>query len=75
MKILLLLLSFVFAFEFGVDAQIKTTAKTPAVRSNTEPLKVGGKAPDFTLSDLNGKQVTLSKAEMPVVLVFYRGYW
>ena len=48
--------------------------------------QVGQKAPDFTLSDTNGKQVSLSellasrdeKAQTPprgVLLVFYRGYW
>lgn len=51
--------------------------------------QVGQKAPDFTLSDTNGKSVSLSqllalpiKAETPkagapraVLLIFYRGYW
>ena len=34
-------------------------------------------APDFTLSDHQGRQFTLSKvlAERPVLLVFYRGFW
>jgi cytochrome oxidase Cu insertion factor (SCO1/SenC/PrrC family) len=41
------------------------------------PIGVGDLAPDFTLEDQNGKQVTLSAArgKSPVVLVFYRGYW
>ena len=43
--------------------------------SNTEPVKVGAIAPDFTLAS-NGKEgVTLSKVNKPTVLVFYRGYW
>ena len=48
--------------------------------------QVGQKAPDFTLSDTNGKQVSLSqllaardeKAQTTpkgVLLIFYRGYW
>ena len=48
--------------------------------------QVGQKAPDFTLSDASGKQVSLSEllaqpiAGQPnppkgVLLVFYRGYW
>ena len=41
----------------------------------TEPLKAGTLAPDFTLSDTNGKSVTLSKIKQPTILVFYRGYW
>ena len=37
------------------------------------PLKVGDKAPDFTLPDTEGRQVTLSKLlqEGPVILAFY----
>ena len=49
--------------------------------------KVGQKAPDFTLTNTSGQQVTLSqllstpietasgKAPKAVLLVFYRGYW
>ncbi len=46
--------------------------------------KVGQKAPEFTLADTGGKQVSLaellstpieSKAPKGVLLVFYRGYW
>jgi len=40
-------------------------------------LKVGSKAPDFTLPDASGSTVTLSKElkEGPVILMFYRGAW
>lgn len=46
--------------------------------------KVGQKAPDFTLQDTTGKQVSLNEllsapvngsAPKSVLLVFYRGYW
>jgi peptidoglycan/LPS O-acetylase OafA/YrhL len=46
--------------------------------------QVGQKAPDFSLTDTNGKPVSLSdllstpingKAPKGVLLVFYRGYW
>ena len=46
--------------------------------------QVGQKAPDFTLTDSNGKVVSLSellsspvnaKSPKGVLLVFYRGYW
>ena len=51
--------------------------------------QVGQKAPDFTLSDANGKQVSLTEllsspinapanngfAPKGVLLIFYRGYW
>lgn len=37
------------------------------------PLKVGDRAPDFTLADTEGRQVTLSQAlqQGPVVLFFF----
>jgi thioredoxin-dependent peroxiredoxin len=37
------------------------------------PLKTGDKAPDFTLTDTEGKQVTLSKEleKGPVILFFF----
>ncbi len=40
---------------------------------STATLKVGDKAPDFTLSDTDGKPVALSKllANGPVILAFY----
>jgi len=40
-------------------------------------LKVGTSAPDFTLSDAFGSEVTLTEElkNGPVVLVFYRGAW
>ena len=46
--------------------------------------KVGQKAPDFTLADVNNKPVALAellsqpinnKAAKGVLLIFYRGYW
>ena len=46
--------------------------------------QVGQRAPDFTLTDINGKSVSLSellsspvngKPPKGVLLVFYRGYW
>ena len=50
-------------------------AQTAAPR--TKPVTVGDVAPDFSLSDQNGSSVKLSEARgnVPVVLVFYRGYW
>jgi peroxiredoxin len=42
-----------------------------------QSLKAGGQAPDFTLPDANGTDVTLSTLlqQGPVVLTFYRGSW
>ena len=41
------------------------------------PVAIGEIAPDFTLTDQNGRKHTLSaeRGRQPVVLVFYRGYW
>ncbi len=48
-----------------------------AATARTLPLKIGETAPDFTLADTQGHNVTLSasRGKAPVVLVFYRGYW
>ena len=64
---ILLFVILLTSFSFAAQAQ--------NAKSRTEPLKVGVVAPDFTLTDQNGKSVTLSKVEKPTVLVFYRGYW
>ena len=41
------------------------------------PVATGAMAPDFTLTDQNGRAHTLSaeRGKRPVVLVFYRGHW
>lgn len=51
------------------------TATAQNAMSKTEPIKIGGVAPDFSLTDQNGRTVTLSKVGKPAVLVFYRGFW
>jgi len=40
-------------------------------------LKVGDKAPDFSLPNPDGKPVMLTDytSRGPVVVIFYRGYW
>jgi len=45
--------------------------------TDLERIKVGVPAPDFTLEDVNGKNISLSefRGKKSVVLVFYRGYW
>lgn len=46
-------------------------------KPRTSPVAAGEIAPDFTLSDQNGRQHTLfaERGKRPVVLVFYRGHW
>ena len=45
--------------------------------TDLERIKVGQPAPDFTLENIDRKQVSLSKfrGKKSVVLVFYRGQW
>jgi cytochrome oxidase Cu insertion factor (SCO1/SenC/PrrC family) len=49
-------------------------ARVPAP---TSALRVGERAPEFTLGDARGRPVSLAdyRGRKPVVLVFYRGYW
>ena len=50
---------------------------TAAAPGRAGPVASGDVAPDFTLTDQNGRGHTLSaeRGKRPVVLVFYRGYW
>jgi len=45
--------------------------------TNLGRVKVGDSAPDFTLENLDGRQISLSDflGKKNVVLVFYRGHW
>lgn len=51
--------------------------KAPDAVKRGGPVASGDIAPDFTLTDQNGRKHTLSaeRGKRPVVLVFYRGYW
>jgi len=57
-----------------MDAAVEDVAKSNLVESG---LKVGDKAPDFTLPNVNGSNISLSEAlsKGPVILSFYRGGW
>jgi peroxiredoxin len=65
MKGLLLTLTFIIA-------SVSAAAQAPKTF-----LKVGDKAPDFSLPNGDGKEVKLSEltSKSPLLLVFYRGYW
>ena len=43
----------------------------------TSPVQVGEMAPVFTLEDQNQQKVSFASARgsVPIILVFYRGYW
>lgn len=53
----------------------KDAAKLPA--TDLDRIRVGHPAPDFTLEDVDGSQISLSdyRGKKKVVLVFYRGHW
>ncbi len=55
----------------------KTVQDLAASGQADKSLQEGAKAPDFTLPNLRGEQVSLSGllAKGPVVLAFYRGDW
>lgn len=60
------------------DKQVmKDSASNLAKKLPSPGLKIGGKAPDFTLKNAFGQKVRLSKElkKGPVILVFYRGAW
>ena len=49
-----------------------------AIPTSQTAVRVGQPAPNFTLANWDGKQVSLSdqlKNNRAVVLIFYRGYW
>jgi cytochrome oxidase Cu insertion factor (SCO1/SenC/PrrC family) len=58
-------------------AQLGPKDGTDLSATDLDRVKVGQPAPDFTLEDMDGKNVTLSdlRGKKTVVLVFYRGYW
>ena len=45
--------------------------------TDLDRIKVGQVAPDFALTNMDGKQISLSefRGKKNVVLVFYRGHW
>jgi hypothetical protein len=69
LAVVALLLFAFFCYEtFYVLKQVPLSAQAP---------RIGVKAPEFTLSDQNGKQVALADLLSPngAILIFYRGYW
>lgn len=64
-------------FSKSDKATMKKSGEFLAKQMPSPGLKVGDKAPDFTLKNAFGKKVTLSKVlkKGPVILSFYRGAW
>lgn len=76
-KITAAILTLLSGAVFGLFVFLAFFMSTWLPKSTGAP-QVGQKAPDFTLTDTNGKQVSLSETlskQKGVLLVFYRGYW
>ena len=60
-----------------VEVLLRTTEDQVKSGIADKALKVGDKAPDFTLPNVKGESVTLSDllAKGPAVVAFYRGTW
>ncbi len=58
-------------------AQTAAKETTNSSATDINRVKIGQPAPDFTLEDVDGKNISLSdyRGKKNVVLVFYRGYW
>ena len=55
-----------------------TLVEARLIPPGTTAVRVGQRAPEFALSDVNGKAVTLAQllaGKRAVLLIFYRGYW
>ena len=78
MKPLLFLLTLLLAFnQAAVSAQTSPKDEVKQSATDLDRVKVGQPAPDFTLEDSDGKNVSLAdyRGKKNVVLVFYRGHW
>lgn len=60
-----------------LSVALTANSQSPTAPLRRTPIAVGDMAPDFTLEDQSKNKVTLAdaRAQSPVVLVFYRGYW
>jgi cytochrome oxidase Cu insertion factor (SCO1/SenC/PrrC family) len=58
----------------ALSAWVNVAARVPG---GPPLVRVGERAPDFTLPDASGRPVSLAdyRGQQPVVLVFYRGEW
>ena len=63
--------------EAVVEVLMRTTEDQVKSGVADKALKVGDKAPNFTLPNLHGESVSLSDllAKGPAVVAFYRGAW
>jgi peroxiredoxin len=60
-----------------IETMHRATAELIASGASGRALKVGDKAPDFTLKDPEGREVSSARllAQGPLIVSFYRGVW
>jgi cytochrome oxidase Cu insertion factor (SCO1/SenC/PrrC family) len=78
MKLFMLMLALIFLLnQPPVSAQTGPNDGAKQAATDLDRIKVGQPAPDFTLEDSDGKNITLAdyRGKKNVVLVFYRGHW
>ena len=78
MKPLLFVFTLLLVFnQAAVSAQTGPSDEVKQAATDLDRVKVGQPAPDFTLEDSDGKNVSLAdyRGKKNVVLVFYRGHW
>lgn len=78
MKPQLLVLALLLAFNQGaVSAQTGPKDGAKQAATDLDRVKVGQPAPDFTLEDSDGKNISLAdyRGKKNIILVFYRGHW
>lgn len=76
-KITAAILTLLSVAVFGLFVFLAFFMSTSLPKSAGAP-QIGQKAPDFSLTDTTGKQVSLGEnlsKQKGVLLVFYRGYW
>jgi cytochrome oxidase Cu insertion factor (SCO1/SenC/PrrC family) len=78
MKPLLFVFTLLLVFnQAAVSAQTGPKDEIKQSATDLDRVKVGQPAPDFTLEDSEGKNISLAdyRGKKNVVLVFYRGHW
>ena len=78
MKALILLFALmILPIQATVSAQTAAKDGSKPLATDLERVKVGQPAPDFTLEDSEGKNVSLAdyRGKKNVALIFYRGHW
>ena len=67
----------IFLFISAAHAQLGPKDGAGFSPTDLHRVKVGDKAPEFTLEDMKGRRISLSafRSHKKVVLVFYRGRW